>query len=71
MRRTLLVAGACMALSACGGSSEPEAQATDVPKAVAGNSAAQAVENQFGTPVKDRVATLGCSTSATMSRISS
>jgi hypothetical protein len=48
-----------MALSACGGSSEPEAQATDVPKAVAGNSAAQAVENQFGTPVKDRVATLG------------
>ncbi|MBB3955451.1 hypothetical protein GGR38_002405 [Novosphingobium sediminicola] len=59
MRRTLMVAGACFALSACGGSSEPEAQATDVPKAVAGNAAAQAVENQFGTPVKDRVATLG------------
>lgn len=59
MRRTLVVAGAYLALSACGGSSEPETQATDVPKAVAGNAAAQAVENQFGTPVKDRVATLG------------
>jgi len=59
MRRTLVLAGAYLALSACGGSSEPETQATDVPKAVAGNAAAQAVENQFGTPVKDRVATLG------------
>jgi hypothetical protein len=64
MRRKLLLlmaAPSCLALSACGDSSEPEAQATDVPQAVASNAAAaaQAVESQFGTPVKDRVATLG------------
>lgn len=67
MRRTWIMAGAgllsCLALSACGGSSEPDAQSTDVPKAVAGQAASQAasqiVENQYGTPVKDRVATLG------------
>ncbi len=51
-----------LALSAC--SSEPgdsaEATATDVPKSLAAVPAARgAVESDFGTPLKDRVATIG------------
>ena len=53
---------ALLALAACqGGDDEAaRARATEVPKAVAGPAAAApAVENEYGTPVKDRVATLG------------
>ncbi len=50
-------------LAACHdhGAQAPEAQPTDVPKAMAarGGAAPGIVESQFGTPVKDRVATLG------------
>jgi hypothetical protein len=55
---TLLIAG----LAACHsqGAQNPEAQATDVPKTVAtGGPAKNVIESQYGTPVKDRVATLG------------
>lgn len=54
----LLVLGA---LAGCGGSDDaPTAPATDVPRAVASAAAgAPAVESDYGTPVKDRVATLG------------
>lgn len=49
-----------MALAACDSGGEPEATATEVPKAVAAQAgAAQVVESEFGTPVKDRVATIG------------
>lgn len=48
-----------LALSACG-NSESEKQEKAIPAAVkAGNSAQSAVESEFGTPVKDRVATIG------------
>jgi hypothetical protein len=49
------------ALAACHqGAPAPDAQATDVPKTVAaGGPAPGIVESQYGTPVKDRVATLG------------
>ena len=51
-----------MALAGC--SKEPdetvEAQSTEVPPAVAvGTTASQVVESEYGTPVEDRVATLG------------
>lgn len=49
-------------LAAChdNGAQAPDAPATDVPKAVAaGGPARGIVESQYGTPVKDRVATLG------------
>lgn len=61
MRRALALM-AVMALAGCGGGSgdENDATATDVPKAVASSGVgAPAVESEFGTPVKDRVATLG------------
>lgn len=49
------------AVSGCKGKDElGEARATDIPQAVAGQSAnAPVVESEYGTPVKDRVATLG------------
>ena len=52
---------ALFALAACHkAGDEVEPKPTDVPKAVAGNAKpASAVESEFGTPVKDRVATLG------------
>jgi hypothetical protein len=51
-----------LALTACSGepSDTAEATATDVPKALAAAPAASgAVESDFGTPLKDRVATIG------------
>ena len=68
MRRALaLTALAALTLTLGGCSGEPDAvdqdraSATDVPQAVAksGGTLPSAVENQFGTPVKDRVATIG------------
>jgi hypothetical protein len=61
MKRALILM-ALVALAGCkrGPSDEAEAVATDVPKAVAAQpSGISAVESRFGTPVKDRVATLG------------
>ena len=61
MRRVATVLLA-VALAGCGGKSDEsaDAQATDIPKAVSARPAAPAaVENQYATPVKDRVATLG------------
>ena len=56
-------AGLVLALALAGCSSEPDevaVQPTDVPKAVATAPAtAQVVESEYGTPLKDRVATLG------------
>lgn len=56
------LAAAC-ALSACSSQDEDPAasKSTEVPAAVSkgGNAAGPAVESKFGTPVKDRVATLG------------
>ena len=51
--------GAVLLLAACKGGSDPDAAATDIPDAVAGQAGAPAVESEFGTPVKDRVATIG------------
>lgn len=52
---------ATAALAACGGNSgDPDSQATGVPKAIAARPVTKpAVESEYGTPVKDRVATLG------------
>lgn len=64
VRPALLRPALFMALVALGGCQRnpeaPEVQATDVPQAVATNGTPRnAVESQYGTPVKDRVATLG------------
>lgn len=49
-----------LALSACKGGDGADPEATEVPTEVAGNAVAgQVVESDYGTPVKDRVATLG------------
>lgn len=62
-RAAALLVTAALALSACGKSQDEaaEARATDVPKAVTAPGAVggAVVESQYGTPVKDRVATLG------------
>jgi hypothetical protein len=63
VRRALaLSALAALALAGCKGEPDAltEAKATDVPKALSGSvTASGVVESQFGTPVKDRVATIG------------
>lgn len=61
MRPAVLALPALLALAACGGSGDPDATATEVPKAVAAANpaASAAVESEFGTPVKDRVGTVG------------
>ena len=57
----MLLAAGIGALSACHRHDDvAESQATDVPEGVIGNArAVAAVENQYATPVKDRVATIG------------
>lgn len=52
---------AALALAACKGEPDDsaEAQATDVPNSVVAGGAAPAVESEYGTPVKDRVAIIG------------
>ena len=53
-------AALALALAACQGQGGPVAKRSDGPKAAAGQaSAAPVVESEYGTPVKDRVATLG------------
>ena len=60
-RRVKLAAALMLlALAACSGEPEPEAVATEVPKAVVGKGAAgPVVESAYGTPVKDRTAIIG------------
>ena len=61
MRRARVFALAGLAvLAACKGGGGTDPDATDVPKSVAtGGTTAQITESEYGTPVKDRVATLG------------
>lgn len=59
-RVSILALGLLVGLAACKGSNDnAEAVATEVPKDVAANASAQVVESEYGTPVKDRVATIG------------
>lgn len=57
--RRLLAPGLVLLLAACNGSGDPDATATEIPQAVAAQASAPAIESEYGTPVKDRVATLG------------
>ena len=60
MRRLwVLTAPVCLAACHSSGDEVREAKATDVPQSISGGKQATAVENQYATPVKDRVATLG------------
>ena len=59
-RSQVILLAALATLSACKGGGGADPNATDVPKSVAtGGPTAQVIENEYGTPVKDRVATLG------------
>ncbi len=50
----------CLTLAACGPGDEPKGESTAVPQALGtGGSQVPVVESSYGTPVKDRVATLG------------
>lgn len=58
--RTIALAAAILLVSACGQNGDVSPEATEVPRTVAGGSpAAPVVESSYGTPVKDRVATIG------------
>lgn len=57
--RRLLAPGLVLLLAACNGSGDPDATGTEIPQAVGAQATAPAVESEYGTPVKDRVATLG------------
>jgi hypothetical protein len=60
MRAHWLLALAPLALAACNGQGGADAEGTEVPKEAAGKAVAgQVVESEYGTPVKDRVATVG------------
>lgn len=61
MPRLLAAASlAVLALAGCKGSGEPDPNDTSIPKGVVGEPKALTVEeSQYGTPVKDRVGTLG------------
>jgi hypothetical protein len=60
MRAGLLLLLAPLALSACKGGDGADASATEVPKEAAGKAnSGEVIESEYGTPVKDRVATVG------------
>lgn len=59
MKRALAPVGLLLLAACSGGSDDAQPAATDIPKAVADQAAAPVVESEYGTPVKDRVATLG------------
>jgi hypothetical protein len=62
VRALFALTAAALALSACSGNQgEADSKASDVPKAMAQAQigAAPAVESKYGTPVKDRMATIG------------
>ena len=59
MRAASLLLLAPLALAACKGGGGADAEATEVPKEAAGQGVSgEVVESEYGTPVKDRVATL-------------
>ena len=59
-RKRLLALAGPLLLAGCGGQGDTAPEATEVPQNVAGTATtASVVESGFGTPVKDRVATLG------------
>lgn len=58
MRRAIALAPVLL-LAACGQGSDPDAAATEIPRDVAAQANVPAVESEYGTPVKDRVVTLG------------
>jgi hypothetical protein len=58
--RSITVVAASLAAAACGHGGDVAPEPTEVPQNVAGAApAARAVESNYGTPVKDRVATIG------------
>jgi hypothetical protein len=60
MRAASLLLLAPLALAACKGDGGADASATEVPKEAAGQAVSgEVIESEYGTPVKDRVATLG------------
>ena len=59
MKRALAPVGLLVLAACSGGSDDAQPAPTDIPKAVADQAAAPVVESEYGTPVKDRVATLG------------
>jgi hypothetical protein len=60
MRAATLLLLAPLALAACKGGGGADAAATEVPKEAAGKGVSgEVVESEYGTPVKDRVATVG------------
>jgi hypothetical protein len=59
VKRALAPVGLLLLAACSGGSDEVQPAATDIPKAVADQAAAPVVESEYGTPVKDRVATIG------------
>ena len=59
-RTVVLISLALLALAGCKREGDPQAAATAIPKAVSAQPAARnVVESAYGTPVKDRVATIG------------
>jgi hypothetical protein len=59
-RAVALLGLTALALAGCKGEPDPQAPATGIPKQVAAQKgSAPVVESAYGTPVKDRVATLG------------
>ncbi len=60
MRRRAILLSLPLLLAACQGQGGADAAATEVPREAAGKAVAgPVVESEYGTPVKDRVATLG------------
>lgn len=59
MKRALAPVGLLLLAACSGGSDDGQPAPTDIPKAVADQAAAPVVESEYGTPVKDRVATIG------------
>jgi len=58
--RSLVLVGLCLALAACKGEPGDEPEDKSIPQEVKAIAAAgPAVESNYGTPVKDRVATIG------------
>ena len=56
----LAASAAFLLLAGCHGNQEPDPTASDVPQAVVGSAAPRnVVQSEFGTPLKERVATIG------------